>query len=218
MSQGRTTTEIALSPVPVRAADRDRGASVPAKQRERAADRELLERILNNDTQAWDALVERYAGLLHAVARRTCAAYGYPAQEQDVEDAVAEVWRNLLEKERELVYTCASRGCLAQTLHVLARHRAIDLMRKRRLRTVEYQEHHAPSTAPDVDAVFAERAAEVRAAVDRLPDRERTLVRLFFLQGRKYREIEELTGIPMNSIGPTLNRALQRIRSRLGLD
>jgi RNA polymerase sigma factor (sigma-70 family) len=45
--------------------------------------------------------------------------------------------------------------------------------------------------------------------------RERTLVELFFLQGKKYREIAALTGVAQNSIGPTLGRALSKLRTAL---
>ena len=50
---------------------------------------------------------------------------------------------------------------------------------------------------------------EISLALDTLPLKEQSCVKLFFLQDRSYREITELTGIPANSIGPTI-RQLER--------
>ena len=45
-----------------------------------------------------------------------------------------------------------------------------------------------------------------------LDGNEREVVRLFHLEGRSYQEISGMTGVPENSIGPTLSRARQRLR------
>jgi len=66
-----------------------------------------------------------------------------------------------------------------------------------------------PEETPHFPKELMERALE------ELNDRERTLVRLYFLQGKKYRQIADLTGIPRNSIGATLCRALAKMRKHL---
>ena len=55
-------------------------------------------------------------------------------------------------------------------------------------------------------------AGEIENALKTLTPREQNAVRLFFLHDRKYREIAALTGMPQNSIGPTLARALVKLR------
>lgn len=44
--------------------------------------------------------------------------------------------------------------------------------------------------------------------------READVIRQFHLEGKSYREISASLGIPENSIGPTLSRALDRMRQR----
>lgn len=174
----------------------------------------LLDRLIDDDATAWRELIDTHAALLHAVARRAFARYAFPATRDDIEDVVAEVWRNLLEHNMRLVHQCRERDNLLPALQVLARHRAIDLMRRRKVHTQPLNDFDtaAPREPDNGDMPDSE---EIRAALDALPQRERTLVRLFFLQHKKYREIAELTGIPQNSIGPTLSRALVRLRGLL---
>lgn len=178
----------------------------------------LLKRLLRDDAAAWQELVRLYSGFLLAIARRSFAAYGVRPSGQDLEDAVADVWKNLLENDRRIVRNCLERGNLVQTLQVLARNRSVDIMRRRTQRTVsltDHEEQHADRTAPSMLDSFSSDA--LREAMNALTPRERTLINLFFLQGKKYREIANLTGIPQNSIGPTLARALARLRKVEGL-
>ena len=49
-----------------------------------------------------------------------------------------------------------------------------------------------------------------------LDGNEREVVKLYHLEGRSYHEISGLTGVPENSIGPTLSRARQRLRKHVG--
>lgn len=179
--------------------------------------RALLARLADGDREAWAELVTQYSPLLMAVAAKVFSGYGQPPRPQDVEDAVADVWKNLLENKQRILRECELKGNFLQVVHVLARHRAIDILRKRRGRRLVSLEGNAPVAAPEVGDVTA-TAELVAAATLGLQERERTLVQLFFLQGKKYREIAKLTGIPQNSIGPTLARAMNKMRKALGAE
>jgi RNA polymerase sigma-70 factor (ECF subfamily) len=160
-------------------------------------------------------LVEGYSGFLLAVSRKTFASYGVWTGNHDFEDAVADVWKNLLENDRRIVRQCVERGNFVQTLQVLVRNRSIDLMRKRQSGTVALIEGQAIADAAPPPEDGTPEPGALAAAMKCLTPRERTLVNLFFLQGKKYREIAALTGIPQNSIGPTLARAVARLRKEL---
>jgi RNA polymerase sigma-70 factor (ECF subfamily) len=53
---------------------------------------------------------------------------------------------------------------------------------------------------------------QVQQLLKRLPARERSVVRLFYIEGRTYEEISAALNIPVNSIGPVLSRAKKRLR------
>jgi len=178
----------------------------------------LLRRLLKGDDAAWGVMVREYSGLLVGIAGRTFATYGFAAAHQDAEDAVAETWRNLLDGNGRLIRLCLTRGNLLQTLVVLTRNRAVDIMRRRKGITIEWEESHgAVDDGAGAEGRERPRPGEdaLHKAVMALPDRERMLVSLFFLQRRKYKDIAALSGIPQNSIGPTLGRALRRLRQAI---
>jgi len=195
------------------------------------SDASLLNRLLVHDQSAWRDLVARYAPLLHAIACRTCRNYGHRPTTAEIEDMVAEVWVNLLENEMHLIRQMIEHGKVLPTLHVLTRHRTIDALRRRRKIPIpvedivqltnartgsDYRGAYRSDNNGDDDTPEPMTAAEfsmLKQAVDALTDRQRTVLRLTYLHGRKHREIAELTGMPQNSVGPTLHRAIQRLRA-----
>ncbi len=178
----------------------------------------LLKRLIRYDRQAWNELVATYSGLLFASVRRTCGRYGFIPSTSDVEDLVAEVWQNLLVNDLKIVRRCYQQGYFLQTLHVLARNRTIDMLRKRRMETVPLDGNEPaedrPLAALPAGALDVSKS-QLRQALATLAPREQSLLALFFLQGKTYKEIAALIGISINSIGPTLGRALIKMRKVL---
>jgi RNA polymerase sigma-70 factor, ECF subfamily len=176
----------------------------------------LLRQLLREEPAAWREVVAKYSGLLLAISRRTFLTHGFLPSSQDCEDAVAEVWRNLLADKRRVIRRCLEHGHFLATLQVLARNRTVDTLRRRRIVAVPLNEElvgEAPVEEPSVPTGEWERHLPKALAI--LSARERRLIELFFLRGKRYREIEGLTGIPQNSIGPTLGRALIKLRKAL---
>lgn len=176
----------------------------------------LLRRLLQDDHDAWCELVRTYTGLLIDVARRTFATYGFSTSRHDHEDVVSAVWQNLLAHERRQIRQCLERNNLLPTLYVLVRNRCVDIMRRQKIDAEPIDDDlpvAAPDAAPELDPPITPESG--LAALEVLSAREKTIVQLFFLQDRKYREITDLTGISINSIGPTLQRALEKMRKHI---
>jgi RNA polymerase sigma factor (sigma-70 family) len=70
-----------------------------------------------------------------------------------------------------------------------------------------------PEDDPEVVVGQYEETRAVLAALDRLPDRCRHLLRRLFLEPQPpaYRELAQELGVPQNSLGPTRTRCLQRL-------
>jgi len=175
---------------------------------------EIIDRLLAGDQVAWRTLVARYTGFLLGVCRKTFAGYGFEATRQDHEDVVAEVWKNTLENDRRVLHKCRERENLLQTFCLMTRRRAIDWIRAHRNRFLPLTENDAPQKPADVPILDADISA-LKDALNALNSKEKTLLQLFFLKKKKYREIAMLTGIPQNSIGPTIGRALAKLRSQI---
>lgn len=89
----------------------------------------------------------------------------------------------------------------------LVRDRARKADRHRRLQ-VHVPRAHAPEP-PDVSVERTERIAMVRAALDELPERDRTML-LMREEGFKYEEIAQTVGVAPGSVGTLLARAARR--------
>ena len=80
--------------------------------------------------------------------------------------------------------------------------------RRRRLLVARPVKPSAPP-APDVEAERGERVSRVRAALDRLPVRDRQLL-LMREEGFRYHEMAEMVGVAPGSVGTLIARALKR--------
>lgn len=73
----------------------------------------------------------------------------------------------------------------------------------------------APGPTPEDAALRAERARELRAAIDALPERQRHVVVLTQLDGRPTAEVSEMTGLSESTVRVHLFRAMRRLRRLL---
>lgn len=68
---------------------------------------------------------------------------------------------------------------------------------------------------PDDDLVADERARAVRAALEKLPERQRAAITLHRYQGMKYREIAEALDTTLPGVESLIQRALAALRREL---
>ena len=158
------------------------------------------------DVAAWEALVARFTPALRAAAR------GFRLGPADVDDVVQATWLAAFTHIGQLREPEAIAGWLL----VSARREALRSLQRgvREVVTVEPQSPARPDLSSQEAAVIeVERREAVRAAVQRLPERQRLLVsELFGPAGPSYAEVSAKLGIPIGSIGPTRERVLARLR------
>jgi RNA polymerase sigma-70 factor, ECF subfamily len=104
------------------------------------------------------------------------------------------------------------RGSRRQWLFGIARHAALDELRRRRRVAALAAEPEAGAPGPDDDAADSVRRATVRAALARLDARDRELVALKFFAGLDNAEIAGVLGISPSNAGTRLHRAVNRLR------
>jgi RNA polymerase sigma-70 factor, ECF subfamily len=103
----------------------------------------------------------------------------------------------------------ARRGSRRQWLFGIARHAALDELRRRQRVATLAAEPEADEPLADVDPV---RRATVRAAIAGLDARDRELVALKFFAGLDNAEIAGVLGISPSNAGTRLHRAVHRLR------
>jgi RNA polymerase sigma-70 factor (ECF subfamily) len=167
---------------------------------EPASSADLAAAARDGDRAAFARLHERYGRMVHAILLARV-----PAGAAD--DLVQDVFVAALERIGELREVAAFGAWLAQ----IARHRAVDHLRARRL--------DAP--LEDGDAVTSGHAgAEARealAAIRALPEAYRETLLMRLVEGLSGPEIAERTGLTTGSVRVNLHRGMRLLRERLGV-
>ena len=159
---------------------------------------------------------EAYQAVYAAHVRRVYAnAYRILRDSARCEDIVQDVFLRLwLHPDR----FDERRGDLGSYLALMARSRALDLARSEQAATraserlVSVVEADPPRVErPDEHAEAHERSCGVRAAVAKLPQRQREAVALAFWAGLPAREIAERTGVPLGTARSRLRLGLEKL-------
>lgn len=179
-----------------------------------AEDRELLRQCLDGAAGAWEAFVDRYAGLLAHVVSRAAAQRGVALGPGDRDDLVAEVLVEILRNDAAAFRGFQGHASLSTYLTVIARRVAVRAMLKSAeiRRTLAAARSNADAADKQDDAATVAAREEVEVLLGRLDADEAQLIRLFHLEQKSYGEISRLTGAPLGSIGPALSRARHKMR------
>lgn len=173
----------------------------------------LVRRLVAGDQQALGEIYDEFGGRCYALARRLLGDSGLA--EDAVQEALLALWRA---PERFDV----TRGSLATFLLTLTHRRAVDMLRREALqRRGRVATEDGLSKLPSADAGTAEQAeallqgAEVRHALQQLPDRQREALVLAYFQGYTQREISSITGAPLGTVKTRMLAGVRALRRQL---
>jgi RNA polymerase sigma-70 factor (ECF subfamily) len=170
-------------------------------------DGRLVARSLAGDRTAFGELVERYAPQARRVAR---AVLGDP---DDADDAAQDGFLSALVK---LGQYDASRPFGPWLMRIVA-NAATDRRRRRSVRRAEPLDQAlvGGGPRPDAAAVRSELSDRLRAALAELPERRRTAVVLFDVEGYSHAEIAGMLGIPEGTVRSEVFHGRRRLRALL---
>jgi RNA polymerase sigma-70 factor, ECF subfamily len=163
----------------------------------------MLTRIGQRDENAMEEIFRRYSGPVYSVALRVLRDSGH------AEDVLQEVFLQLWRKPAAFVQ---NRGALGAWLVVIARNRAIDVLRRRK-----------PSDSVD-DVVLASAVnvadeaerntmmEKVRRVIADLPMEQRKSLELAYFEGLSHTEIASRTGDPLGTVKTRIRQALISLR------
>ena len=184
-----------------------------------AADHILLDRCLRHEPGAWRTFVNQFLGLIFHVVKRTSQLVGMPLRPADVEDVTAEILLEIVKNDFAVLRRFRRKSSLATYLTVIARRVCLHELNRQWAERMPVQAPDRPQAEPDrltAPPPFSqmEDQEEIERLLRRLPAPERHVVRLFYMEGHTYQEISSELHIPINSIGPMLFRARQKLRKR----
>ncbi len=171
--------------------------------------KELIQALLRKEPRAWEVMVNQYMDAVYGTVKRTVSMYGARWAQSDVEDLSLSVFEHLFRDQGKALSRIHEPYDIRSWLIVSARRKTIDHLRARRIPTSPVAED-AAVTRPPSERLPAKEVVE--EALKLLTDREAMIVRLVFFHDKKYKDVAQIMGINMNSIGPTLMRALEKVR------
>jgi RNA polymerase sigma factor (sigma-70 family) len=165
---------------------------------------------ITGDQQAWRELIKQYEGLLRSIA------WSFRLGKADADDATQATWALLVQHLGQLRDPEKVGGWLACTM----RRECIALTNRRRrevlLAEADHNQPADPAGDPDRGVLTGERSALLRAAMDRLPTRQRQVLEALSPDpAPSYLVISERLSIAVGTIGPTRAKALRRMHELL---
>jgi len=174
-------------------------------------DGELLLAVRRGDPGAWDALADRFVGRVWAVAR------AHRLSNADAEDVSQVTWLRLVTH----IDTIREPDRVGAWLATTARHECLRLLRKAgRELPVEEESDLEPAGAvvvpPETRLLTEERDVALRSALAQLSPKCQRLLRMLMADPEpSYLEVGAALGMAIGSIGPTRQRCLAHLRTRI---
>ncbi|HEX5657698.1 MAG TPA: sigma-70 family RNA polymerase sigma factor, partial [Polyangiales bacterium] len=169
---------------------------------------QLAARIAAGDPSALRSAYNEYAGRVLALSLRIVRS---KAEAEDVvQDTFLEVWRRASEFD-------GSRGELSSWIMAMARSRAIDRVRRARVRAryAETPQQEPQPSTPDEQAAQHQDGAKLRGVLDTLPPEQKSALELAYFDGLTQQQIAERTGLPLGTVKTRLRLALEKLSTQL---
>jgi RNA polymerase sigma factor (sigma-70 family) len=167
------------------------------------------DRLIAGDDDALGDCYDQYASFVYGLVLRVVRD---PKAAEDItQDVFLGLWENP---------ACfdPGKGALRTWLGTIAHRRAVDYVRREEARRRRDHAVQSRVTAtPDVEemALALMTAERVREALESLPPEQREAIQLAYFDGKTYREVATVMGIPEGTAKSRLRLALRRVASTL---
>ena len=176
-------------------------------------DEELARRLQRREPDAMTTLYDRFGRLVYSVILAIVRDAG--VAEDLVQETFLRVWNRAQAFE-------PGRGALGSWLLAIARNRAIDHVRSSGARMsrnaweLDVREHPSLFVNAERDVLNADHSRMVRAAVEKLNDKQRQVIELAYYEGLSQTEMAERMGEPLGTVKTWVRTALKHLREDLG--
>ena len=168
------------------------------------SDQELIELVNQGDPDAFEVLYRRYRDWVYHLAWR------FTGNQQDALDVLQETFTYLLGKFPGFSLTAS----MTTFLYPVVRHISSTIRSKSRRFTSD-EEILGESTAPALKDTQSSRS-ELAAVLTVLPDEQREVLLMRFVDAMSLQEIAKALNIPIGTVKSRLHHALKRLRQDRG--
>jgi RNA polymerase sigma-70 factor (ECF subfamily) len=168
----------------------------------------LVDAARHGDTAAFEQLYRSNKDRIYGLLWRLCGGDAALAEDM-LQEAFIRAWQKLDSFRGESRF--------GTWLHRLSANVALS-DRRIRVRRVKHEallDEVVERTAIGARDVFADKRMDLERAISRLPERARTVLVLFDIEGYRHMEISEMTGMAVGSSKAQLHRARKLLREDL---
>ena len=182
-----------------------------------ATDREIVERVIKGEVEAFGILVGRYQDRIYS------AVHNYVSNPDDAVD----ITQDALVKAYAKLRTFDASSGFYTWLYRIAVNTAIDFLRRRRSKPVDSLDDvkfteigfepasHDVAADPEKVAVAHEQATQLRTAIGKLSHKLRTVLVLHDVEGLSQEEVAEVLKVPVGTVKSRVSRARAELRELL---
>ncbi len=177
-------------------------------------DESLIRFITQGQSAALGLLYDRYGRLVFSLAFQVTNDAG--VAEEITQEVFLQIWNKAGTYQ-------AAQGKVTTWITSVARHRAIDSLRRRGARPEGHQVDFEDNEAPELvdpkgveDQVeFSQRSQAVRRAMAQLPKEQQKALALAYFKGLTHQEIAEQTGEPLGTVKTRIRLAMLKLKQLL---
>ena len=177
-------------------------------------DESLIRLITEGKSAALGVLYDRYGRLVFSLAFQVTSDAA--VAEEITQEVFLQVWN------KAATYQSAQ-GKVTTWLTSVARHRAIDSLRRRGARPeghqADFEDNEEPElvepTGVEEQVEFSQRSLAVRRAIAHLPPEQQKALTLAYFKGMTHQEIAEQTGEPLGTVKTRIRLAMLKLKQIL---
>lgn len=181
-------------------------------------DKELVERTLSGDKNAFEMLVTKYQGIVYSLTFHKLGNFA------DAEDVTQEAFL----KAYTSLPTLQDKRKFAPWLRTITQNLCKMWLRSRKQKHLSFEITFSEEIPIDIFAIeqplTPEESYEARVtresvmeAINSLPEKNRLMITLFYLDGRSYQDIAQFLGLSTTAVQSQLQRARKQLKARLSL-
>jgi RNA polymerase sigma factor (sigma-70 family) len=164
-----------------------------------------IKEVLSGNKQAYAHIINKYKNPLYATILRMCKN---PQDAQDlVQEAFIKVYNQLGKYE--------GKGSFSSWMYRVALNHCMDEFRKKRykMKQVELnQDQVVNDNHPEVIFLKKEKNRQLEKLINTLPDDERLILLLRYINELSYHEISEIADVPLSMVRNKIHRAKKKMR------
>jgi len=179
------------------------------------SDNELIQIVREKDIQKYAEIIDRYQGKLFAYLYRLVGS------RQDAQDLLQDVFI----KAYQNLYSYDTKRKFSSWIYRIAHNEAVNYIKRKSLKRfipwesviIAKDRLEMSSATEEADEILVRKEIrrEVNETMDKLPFKYKQVLILRYYSDKSYREISEILGRPINTVGTLINRAKKKLLTEL---